>query len=340
LKLRIKQAILCALAVTVVLFACWLRIDSHAIPATVDLTRNVIGDANMLKLEMVYYTAENAWVQKSFAHAVSTGAVRPVQANSITPLVRQTLNLPDELCHGALAGTWINEGSFYRTSICPEDTLGSVADIVFIEKSQADLKLVCGTEDPAPGGSGRILHDDLPKAFMAFSGGFQYRHDRCGIVIAGKMLRPMKKRAGTICVYTDGTVRIGRWGRDFTTLPPQVTYARQCLSLIDHGRFTAEEPFDCYALGNKFYVYRSALGVTKNGNLVYAAGNALSARGLAKAMITAGVVNAMHLDMNYGNATCGVIRNNRIQPLTKRFPSPNRFLGTNSRDFFYIAKKK
>jgi hypothetical protein len=51
-------------------------------------------------------------------------------------------------------------------------------------------------------------------------------------------------------------------------------------------------------LGGGTYVARSALGITAEGQLVWAAGESLSPAGIAGALLRAGVVRAVELDIN------------------------------------------
>ncbi len=51
-------------------------------------------------------------------------------------------------------------------------------------------------------------------------------------------------------------------------------------------------------LGNNVYVWRSGVGVTATGALVYAGGPAMSVVSLAKTLQNAGAVRAMELDIN------------------------------------------
>jgi len=290
--------------------------DSQTIPKTVDRVRSIIGERNTLRLEEAGYGVINFLDEKRFA-------------------------VKKDLGNQALAAPFVRKkpANFYELTQARGD-LDAIIDIAIIDLDQVDLHLVCGTRDPAKG-SGIIPVGDKDRLVMAFSGGFQYQHDRGGIAFDGHALRPMKKNAGTLIVFQDGRVVIGKWGRDFTELSPEMKYVRQCLLLVDKGKFNDREPFDAYVLGRGVRVFRSALGITKGGKLVYAAGNKISAKSLAEAMMANGVISAICLDMNYGNATCGVVSHQKgkisIKPLTERFPDPRRFLGTNYRDFFYLT---
>jgi hypothetical protein len=320
-------------------FLAWCDVDSQAIPETVDMARSIIGDRAVLKLESTFYRIKNRHDERAYSQAVAEGKASVHASIDLKP------PLPPARDAGAPAGEgeWVDKGWYHRTSVYPEPRLGSTADIVLIDPCRVDLHLVCGTRDPAPDGAGRIPDGDLAKTAMAFSGGWQYRHDHCGIVVDGRTLRPMKKGAGTLVVYRNGAIAMGKWGRDFAQITPDMRYVRQCLLLIDDGKFVPDQPYDVYTLDKKTYVFRSGIGLTKEGKLVYAAGDNLSAPGLARAMIAAGVVTAMHLDMNLGNATCGLFtkRGDRfvVLPLTGQFRNPKRFLDTNYRDFFYLTMK-
>lgn len=87
-------------------------------------------------------------------------------------------------------------------------------------------------------------------------------------------------------------------------MTPDVVGVRQNLRLIvDHG--TVPEDVDHnvesgwgLTIGGKFFVWRSGVGVTEDGRLVYAYGPALSVRTLADLLHQAGCVQAMQLDIN------------------------------------------
>lgn len=298
----------------------WSRFDSQAMPKIVDALRSVIGDRSMLSLESAFYTVSNKIDEERFALNHKTG--NQALAAELSPKKKPV------------------QQNLYTVTSAPGD-LDGIVDLVQIDLEKSRLKLVCGTRDPAAG-SGVISFQDRAKTLLAFSGGFQYKHDFCGIVVDGKVMRPMKKKAGTLIIYQDGRVAVGQWNRDFTKVKPEMKYIRQNMLLIDHGKFNTTAPYQIYALDGRFRIFRSAVGVTKNGELIYAAGNKLSAKRLAEVMIAFGTVSAICLDMNYGNATCGIFVHTKeklaIKPLTGRFPNPGRFLGRNYRDFFYVAR--
>ena len=93
------------------------------------------------------------------------------------------------------------------------------------------------------------------------------------------------------------------WGRDFN-MSPDVKAVRQNLELIvDNGQLNpALQENDTNAfgatLGNNVYVWRSGVGVTADGALVYAGGPAMSIIALARTLQSAGAVRAMEMDIN------------------------------------------
>ena len=87
-------------------------------------------------------------------------------------------------------------------------------------------------------------------------------------------------------------------------MTPDVVSVRQNLDLlVDNGRpvpglnsnDTAQWGF---TLGNQIYVWRSGVGVTADGALVYVGGPSLNITSLADVLAAAGCVRAMELDIN------------------------------------------
>jgi len=77
---------------------------------------------------------------------------------------------------------------------------------------------------------------------------------------------------------------------------------RQCLGLLVRGGRPSDSASDWTAwgatLGGGKYVARSALGQTASGDLVYAGNMSTSPADLAAALVSAGAVAAMELDIN------------------------------------------
>ena len=165
-----------------------------------------------------------------------------------------------------------------------------------------DPRLLTFTLHPGtvqPGGSGwqarpMITTDRTAGLVAAFNSGF---------TLADRTVSPLVAGRASLVVRADGTATVGQWGRD-VSMSSSVAAVRQNLDLIvDAGRPVAGLADNGgnrwgVTIGNRYYVWRSGIGVTAGGQLVYAAGNALSAASLAAMLTDAGAVRAMELDIN------------------------------------------
>ena len=142
-----------------------------------------------------------------------------------------------------------------------------------------------------------------PSLVSAFNSGFQLPGSRGGYYAEGRTVRPLVPGAASFVIDTEGHPTVGAWGRD-ARMSPAVASVRQNLSLIvDHGEPVAGLETNANGswgatVGNRVLVWRSGVGETANGALVYAAGNGLSAPSLARVLVAAGAVRAMELDIN------------------------------------------
>jgi hypothetical protein len=155
----------------------------------------------------------------------------------------------------------------------------------------------------------------------------------------------MRAGQATIVGYTDGRVDIQAWSGG-AAVGSDVSFARQNLPLI----VSEGKPNPSLAngewgatVGNAVLVWRSGIGVDSHGNLVYAAGEDQSAESLARALIHAGAVRAMELDINsywvsfitYGAPGAELAKN--LLPSMNR--SSGRYLEPDDRDFFAIYSR-
>ncbi len=136
-----------------------------------------------------------------------------------------------------------------------------------------------------------------------FNNGFKLPDAHGGYYQNGRYAAPLVAGAASMVFNANGTINIGSWGSE-VTMTPQVTGVRQNLTLlVDHGH-VLPSVYHNIELGwgltikGAYYVWRSGIGITKNGNLVYATGPALSVADLAMILQRAGAVRAMQLDIN------------------------------------------
>jgi hypothetical protein len=202
-----------------------------------------------------------------------------------------------------------------------------------------------GYQDPGTNGftlADQIMPSEYSTLVATFNGGFKLKDARGGIYDHGTTVGALVPGAASFVVYADGHATVGTWGRD-VSLTSDVVYVRQNLQpLISRGRLASNLDGNVESdwgatLGGAYAVWRSGIGVTKTGDLVYAAGDALTVSSLADLLHRAGAVTAMQLDINkawisymtYGHSGGHVVPHKLVE-----FQRPaSRYLQPTSRDF-------
>lgn len=225
--------------------------------------------------------------------------------------------------------------------------------VLLVDQRRVHLKMVGGTAEPGGErgvkGPGVIPKEDYKSLLVAFNGGFKGPHGGYGMVANGKTYWPMRNGLATICVAKNGAITMGEYGRDFGWRDDFEACRQNVILLVDNGQVSRRttEGNDTWGYVNvnsaEFITWRSAVGVTKDGNLLIGAGPSLSADSLAKAMWAAGAQMAMQLDINGPYISTSLFYPRPDGTLdAKKFmeamaPSAANFLGTRERDFFYLV---
>ena len=160
--------------------------------------------------------------------------------------------------------------------------------------------VVPGTGDPfgSPWG-GQVDPGQRPFLVSAFNGGFKFG-DFTGAVIAfGNQYRAPVDGQGSFIVYDDGSFNVGAWPRDVDPNKEVVALRQNLGVLVDGGAPTpaAGSPGNWGASVSGVATMRGGVGVDANGALVWAGGR-LSPQDLANALVAAGAVRGMQLDIN------------------------------------------
>lgn len=189
----------------------------------------------------------------------------------------------------------------------------------------------------------------------AFNAGFLMQNAQGGYYTDGKTVVPLRKGAASFVIYRNGSVNIADWGRD-ASMGPSVVSVRQNLALlVDHGQaIPGLNPSDTtkwgFTLGNQVYVWRSGVGMTADGALVYVGGPGLNITTLARLLVRAGAVRAMELDINTDwvdyatydprNSTGAATAGNGKALLPDMVGGVNRYFASWwSRDFFTMSAR-
>jgi hypothetical protein len=219
-----------------------------------------------------------------------------------------------------------------------------VAYVAWIDHERTRLALYPGLSEPPSAplrGPAQVPSGQRWRLLATFNGGFKSATDAGGMVVNGTIESPLRTGMGTLVEYRDGTVAILDWlGR---TSPRKLVLARQNLPPLVWGGRPSVRVFDPSLWGvtlGGFAVWRTGVGITKRGDLVYAAGDSLTPAALASIFVRLGAVRAVELDINpewpsfiaYG-------RRGGRNPV-KVVPNPQqsswRYLTPDHRDFFAV----
>jgi phosphodiester glycosidase len=225
--------------------------------------------------------------------------------------------------------------------------------VMWMDTKLLQAQLVPGTDVPSgtPATDAEIPRARYPELAATFNSGFLLQDSHGGLYLNGDMSSPFQNGQASLVVYKDGSVDIGRWGSD-VSMTPQVEAVRQNLSLlVAHARPVSGLSTDSYqkwgaTLGNAVLVWRTGIGVTADGALVYAAGPGLSVQSLAAVLARAGAVRAMELDINTEWASAmyytghGSGRPTPHKLLASMYQGADRYLIPDQRDFFAMYLRR
>jgi hypothetical protein len=280
-------------------------------------TRNHGGSGVANWIENYYYTHH----QPKVGGALAKGAIKAPIKTSTTVAPTAPPHLAPPTAIGPLAspavageGQWSPAGrlvggipAVYETRMRPDSIHTSeVVGVAWMDTKLLKASLYSGSQIPGGGPftlSAPIQPSAANSLVAAFNAGFLMSNANGGYYTDGKTLYPLRTGAASLVIYKNGSVALGQWGRD-ATMTPDVVSVRQNLDLLVDGGvpvpgLNADDTSQWGAtLGNQVYVWRSGLGITADGALVYAGGPALNITTLANLLVDAGAVRAMELDIN------------------------------------------
>ena len=175
------------------------------------------------------------------------------------------------------------------------------------DQGHVHLTLHAGSLD---GGAGpwtygdQITAREIHQVVAAFNGGFRLTYANVGFVSGGRVAVALKRGLASIVTYTDGTTGIGAWQEGVPTATRHVFSVLQNQSLLVDRGVAAPNVSSCVlacwgaTIKSVTVVARSGIGITAGGQLVWAAGEQLTPAQLASALIGAGAIRAVELDIN------------------------------------------
>jgi hypothetical protein len=202
--------------------------------------------------------------------------------------------------HGvpAIFGTYLRPDSVHTSY---------VSGIASINPQLVNFQLRPGHEDPGPGnwGSAPVIAAGSRRGLLAtFNGGFKISTSDGGFYLNGITRGALTPGVASVVYYRDGHLAIGVWHQGGLRMTRNVVGVRQNLHLIvADGQVPASVDSNVETtwgatLGGAYYVWRSGMGITKDGRIIFVYGPALDVRTLADLLKRAGCVSAMQLDIN------------------------------------------
>ncbi|WP_438289959.1 phosphodiester glycosidase family protein [Streptomyces sp. HUAS TT7] len=280
--------------------AGWAR--EHKLGAVVDRLEN-------LQYELDPPQVGGSLPSEALARMKATAPAMPVRHHEV-PLRASmpslvTPALPGEGVWRVLStahGEPVVQGTYVRPD---SDHTSYQAAVAWISGKKARFELHPGVREP---GGGFSVPPSVPRGertglLATWNGGFKVTDggSRGGFYLDGKQVGELRDGAAAEVFYKDGSIGIGKWGRDMR-MTRDVVGVRQCLELmVDNGRVVPDIDVDSKwgaTDQSRMFVPRSGVGVTAQGDVIMVVGQALTARTLAELMQQAGAVRAMPLDMN------------------------------------------
>ncbi|MCU1454476.1 MAG: hypothetical protein JWN46_2622 [Acidimicrobiales bacterium] len=227
-----------------------------------------------------------------------------------------------------------------------------VAGVLSIDLTAAKLDLVAGTREPGGGpwpGTAQVDPALLSRTLAAFNSGFKMHDSHGAFYLDGRTAYRFKPGSASLVIYRDGSVNIGAWGRE-VAMSPNVHAVRQNLSLIvDGGKPVPGLVHNWDKLwGSRKsqleYVWRSGVGIDAKGHIIYVAGNKFTLQTLADALVQAGAVRAMQMDIHNAMVSASLYRQTpggvASSKLLPAMPRPaTRYLQPDQRDFFTVVAR-
>lgn len=364
-----KGAILIS-AIFVVSVLLFLKFNLNGAAVLTDnVLRPLIGDQKIIYLEKIFFNASDTFQRFTTnqnglsAPKFEDGAISGNIAGANLDTNKLEINSAFKPLEGegvwrdwplsAFPGKEILAYTFVRSD---PDRPYSITTLVQADMHALNMGSVAGIKQPGGpigmAGPGKVPRDiaESGRLVAAFDGGFQYKDGQFGMIVNDTTYLPLKNDLGTLIGYKDGNLKIVDYqGQD---LGNNIAFVRQnCPILIQDGEVAAADPRNKTLWGRlaagtvDIFTWRSGIGLTANGNLLFAAGNNLTPVTLANALKMAGAVNAIQLDINpiwvrfniFDKFSGGKYVST---PLTKDLhDGASAYLNGYDKDFFYLYQK-
>jgi hypothetical protein len=199
------------------------------------------------------------------------------------------------------------EPAIYGTELRVSPVYTSVVGgIAWMNQTLVRFQLRPGTEDPGPGNwhAQPYITPGTRRGLLAtFNSGFKIASSGGGFFLNGSYAGSLVRGEASVVYYRDGHIAIGNWD-ETVRKTADVAGVRQNLHLIvNHGHIPANVNNAVSTswgatLGGGYYVWRSGIGETRSGQIVFAYGPSLDVHEIARLLQRAGAYQGMELDIN------------------------------------------
>jgi hypothetical protein len=238
----------------------------------------------------------------------------------------------------------------FKTYVRQSRTYSSYyAGIVSMDQRLLKFSLRPGTEDPGYGNWGAPM--DIPQGqrlglVATFNSGFRIASSGGGFYLHGHNVGQLVKGAASEVYFKNGKLLIGSWGSGPLRMGANIAAVRQNLHpIVINGHVPGSVDQNVLSswgatLGGGYNVWRSGVGITNNGRIIYVYGPALDVRTLANLLKRAGCVTAMELDINpdWTSFMYYLVKNHPADPtpvslLHTQTKPADRYYSISNRDF-------
>src|ERR1019366_608961 len=237
-------------------------------------------------------------ITKTFATSIALAPPVDIVSPTKTPL-------PGEgVWHVAGRTTANGIPTMYEAFVRPDAVHTSyVVGVVWMDMNLLTAQLYSGSM--IPGGGPYWHHAPITATrsktlVTAFNAGFLMQNADGGYFTDGRTIKKLRKGAASVVIFKNGRMTVAKWGRD-VVMTNQIGSVRQNLDLIVdnskmvHGLRNPKSTKWGSVVNPNDDVWRSGLGITKYGALVYVGGPSMSLSDLANVMLRSGVEEGMEL---------------------------------------------
>jgi hypothetical protein len=237
----------------------------------------------------------------------TTTTTRPSTTTTTAPPPSTTTTTPEQPGWTTIASTARGVAVDERTVVAAD---GSRVVLARFFSGNVSFSLHVGSSDPpanlaalGPDAGPSVTGAQASRLLACFNGGFMISAGVGGFQVAGQVLYPLQNGQGSFVIDSFGAATVGAWNTaEVPYLGEQTVSARQNLQPLIQGGAPTSSVGNVAAWGATISGIanpaRSGAGMDAQGNIIYAGSEAALPADIANALISAGAIQGMQLDIN------------------------------------------